>query len=52
MVGGHAKLEDQLATWDPEEDPDSPDRIDAMVHVEAFLAGRERMSMSVAAPGV
>lgn len=53
MVGGHAKLEDQLATWDPELDPlKSPDRIDAMVHVEAFLAGRERMGMSVAAPGV
>lgn len=50
MVGGHAKLEDQLATWDPEESPDSPDRIDAMVHVEAFLAGRERMSSDWASP--
>jgi phage terminase large subunit-like protein len=50
MVGAMPKLEDQLATWDPEEDPDSPDRVDAMVHVEAFLAGRERMSSDWAAP--
>ena len=34
-----AKLEDQLLTWDPEESTDSPDRLDAMVHGLAELAG-------------
>ena len=31
-VGSFPELEDQLTTWIPEEDPDSPDRVDAMVH--------------------
>ncbi|HJW58221.1 MAG TPA: hypothetical protein VJ931_01190, partial [Actinomycetota bacterium] len=31
-VGSFPELEDQLTTWIPEEDPDSPDRLDAMVH--------------------
>lgn len=30
-------LEEQLTTWIPEEDPDSPDRLDAMVHAVAHL---------------
>jgi phage terminase large subunit-like protein len=42
MVTSHPELEDQLATWDPEEDPQSPDNLDAMVHADAFLARRER----------
>lgn len=31
-VGSFPELEDQLTTWIPEEDPNSPDRLDAMVH--------------------
>ena len=31
------ELEEQLTTWIPEEDPDSPDRVDAMVHAVAHL---------------
>lgn len=36
-VGSFPELEDQLTTWIPEEDNDSPDRLDAMVHGIAFL---------------
>ena len=36
-VGSFPELEDQLTTWIPEEDPDSPDRLDAMVHGVAHL---------------
>lgn len=36
-VGTFPELEDQLTTWIPEEDPDSPDRLDAMVHAVAHL---------------
>jgi phage terminase large subunit-like protein len=42
MVGVYGELEDQLATWDPLDDPQSPDNLDAMVHADAYLAGRER----------
>lgn len=31
-VGSFPELEDQLTTWIPEEDTNSPDRIDALVH--------------------
>lgn len=31
-VMGLRKLEDQMVTWDPIETPDSPDRLDALVH--------------------
>ena len=30
-VGKHTQLEDQMCTWDPGEDRDSPDRVDALV---------------------
>jgi len=36
-VGSFPELEDQLTTWIPEEDPASPDRLDAMVHGAAHL---------------
>lgn len=36
-VGSFPELEDQLTTWIPEEDPNSPDRLDAMVHAVAHL---------------
>jgi hypothetical protein len=37
MVGRHAALEHQAATW--QEGQDSPDRVDAMVHLAALLTG-------------
>lgn len=40
-VGVHAELEDQLTTWIPEEDPNSPDHLDAMVHVVAHHMKRD-----------
>ena len=41
-VGVFSELEDQQATWVPDKDPDSPDRIDALVHAQAHLISRER----------
>ena len=41
-VGVHGKLEDQYTTWIPEEDPDSPDRVDAAVHLITYLTKRFR----------
>lgn len=46
-VGELEQLESQLTTWDPHEDPDSPDRIDAMVHAVTHLLRRERGKVSV-----
>jgi hypothetical protein len=34
----------------PDETPDSPDRIDALVYAELFLYDRERLDVSAAAP--
>lgn len=51
-VGDHEKfeqLEGQLCTWDPHEDKDSPDRIDALVHAVTHLMRRERSVASVGA---
>jgi len=42
-VGTFAEMEDQQCTWVPDSDPDSPDRVDALVHAQAFLRSRERM---------
>jgi phage terminase large subunit-like protein len=39
-VGVFGELEDQFTTWIPDEDPKSPDRVDAAVHLFAFLAKR------------
>jgi len=43
-------MEDQQATWVPDQDPNSPDRIDALVHAQSFLRSRERFASSVVAP--
>ena len=47
-VGSFPDLEDQLTTWIPEEDPDSPDRLDAMVHAVAHLMKKHDRSETVA----
>ncbi len=39
-VGVLGELEDQYTTWIPEEDPNSPDRVDAAVHLHAYLMKR------------
>lgn len=39
-VGQFPELEDQYTTWIPEEDMNSPDRIDAAVHLIAYLMKR------------
>lgn len=39
-VGSFPELEDQYTTWIPEEDHNSPDRIDAAVHMIAYLTKR------------
>lgn len=49
-VGGFFELEDQMCSWIPLEQKDSPDRIDALVHAQAFLRGRERGRSTVVAP--
>lgn len=46
-VGSFPELEDQLTTWIPEEDSDSPDRIDAMVHAVAYLMKKHDKAASV-----
>ena len=50
-AGGFFELEDQMVSWIPEEQKDSPDRIDALVHAQAFLHNRERGRSQVVAPG-
>lgn len=42
-------LEDQLATWVPEEGP-SPDRIDALVQAGLFLMSREKRMAGISVP--
>lgn len=49
-VGTFPEMEDQQATWVPDHDPNSPDRVDALVHAQAFLRSRERYVSSAAAP--
>ena len=50
-VGALPLLEDQLTTWIPEEDPKSPDRIDAAVHLITFMMKRfDRGTTTVASP--
>lgn len=40
-VGVFGRLEDQYTTWIPEEEPSkSPDRVDAAVHLDAYVAKR------------
>ncbi len=49
-VGVHIELEDQLTTWLPDEDNDSPDRIDAVVHGITYILKRERGTITTVAP--
>lgn len=49
-VGILPELEDQETTWLPDEDTDSPDRIDALVHGVTFLLGREKAQGQLASP--
>lgn len=49
-VGGFFELEDQMCSWIPLEQKDSPDRVDALVHAQAFLRGRERGRSTIATP--
>jgi phage terminase large subunit-like protein len=48
-VGRHSDLEEQMCSWAPYEDRDSPDRVDALVHGCTQLAGRNRTA-SVSTP--
>lgn len=50
-VGIFAELESQLTTWTPEETPDSPDRLDALVYLVGELKqafGKEAVIQSAA----
>lgn len=49
-VGELAHLEDELVTWVAEESPDSPDRIDAMVHAVQELVRTERRRLTLQLP--
>jgi Uncharacterized conserved protein len=46
-VGSFPELEDQLTTWIPEEDNNSPDRVDAMVHAVTHLMKKHDRAESV-----
>jgi len=49
-AGTFIELEDQMCTWVPQETPNSPDRIDALVQGGLFLMGREHKLVQIAAP--
>ncbi|MFG2873302.1 terminase large subunit domain-containing protein [Streptomyces sp. NPDC048338] len=49
-VGSLPELEDQLTTWIPEEDPGSPDRLDALVHAVTHHMRRDRAAGAVVNP--
>ncbi len=52
-VGVFGELEDQYTTWIPDEDPKSPDRVDAAVHLVAFLTKKYDLGpVSAAAPAL
>jgi phage terminase large subunit-like protein len=48
-VGVFRELEDELTSWQPYEDRDSPNRLDALVHGATNLVGRSQMA-TVASP--
>lgn len=48
-VGIFTELEDQLTSWQPYEDRDSPDRLDALVHAATNLVGKSQLA-TVATP--
>jgi phage terminase large subunit-like protein len=47
---GLGDLETQMISWVPDETPDSPDRVDALVYAELFLYDRERLEVGAATP--
>lgn len=49
-VGVFPELEDQLTTWIPEEDPKSPDRLDALVHGITDMLKREKSASTLVNP--
>lgn len=49
-VGEFPEYEDQLTTWIPEEDPDSPDRLDAGVHGITDMLKREKAASTIVNP--
>lgn len=49
-VGIFPELEDQMTTWVPDESPDSPDRVDALVHAQAWHRDREKARANVGVP--
>jgi phage terminase large subunit-like protein len=49
-VGSLPELEDQLTTWIPEEDPKSPDRLDALVHAVTHHMKRDRSRTQMVNP--
>lgn len=49
-VGSFPELEDQMTSWVPDEDTDSPDRVDALVHAGLYLRGREAYRAEAAEP--
>lgn len=49
-VGIFPELEDQMVSWIPDESPDSPDRVDALVHAQAWHRDRERYRSNMAEP--
>lgn len=49
-VGSFPELEGQLTGWVPEEDPDSPDRLDAFVHGVNWLYSHAYGNADIASP--
>lgn len=49
-VGIFPEMEDQMTTWVPDESPDSPDRVDALVHAQAWHRDREKMRATMSDP--
>ncbi len=45
-VGLFPELEDQMTSWVPDETPDSPDRVDALVHGLTYLLVRTQQATS------
>jgi phage terminase large subunit-like protein len=50
IVGTMDGLEDEMCTWVQSESPDSPDRLDAMVHALAYIRGKEKSRASLQLP--
>lgn len=53
-VGFHPELEEEITTWNPRADPESPNRLDALVWGAHYLVGFDepQMDPNVAAAGV